>query len=228
MMNWLSQSAFNRPSKFVYSLPYGLAVDTQYPSPLRNSERLSVKVKETFLAFPRWLIQHSINRPAMLDSIANGGYRNPSTPRPLRYGKALPVKFVANIIPTVVALLPHCGPSAILRKIPDRIIDSINAVFWTRFSAHVGIKVFKLKPTVADFYASSTIVLIGIALRVQASIFNVLPTAKFRRLGHSVGNVSFSRKVYNFISHIATRFSSLIRWRPVSAGRTPIIAQADI
>jgi hypothetical protein len=96
-------------------------------------------------------------------------------------------------------------PSAIVRFIVAIIVNSVNAVGWTRARAHVLKKCLeRFSPPIANHYTSATIIVKAHATRKMASPSHSNPNSKFRVMRLAVYRSSFDSK---FSFQTATAFS---------------------
>lgn len=75
-------------------------------------------------------------------------------------------------------------------RIAFRSIDSINAVRCGWLWPNVGVEVLKRLPSLAYYYAVSSVVGKGFQVRVMAALLHVMPRTIFRRVGHAVASLS--------------------------------------
>lgn len=80
-------------------------------------------------------------------------------------------------IPSISSIFSLCcsrNPHTIFRKITQVIVNSFNRMT-IRFDAHVIKKIAVIKPSFANFYTSTTIILVCFTRRRITSFFNAFP-----------------------------------------------------
>jgi hypothetical protein len=85
-----------------------------------------------------------------------------------------------DLSPPICSLLRTSCPATILSRIAAIIVDSINRVIFAGSFSHIGKKGCKIVgPTLADYYASASIICKGIGIRIIASSLYRQPNVIF-------------------------------------------------
>lgn len=86
-----------------------------------------------------------------------------------------PVYGDVHRIPSVHLLLAHSGPATIGRLVTQVYIDTIKRMKFRGSGSHVGVKVVKVVPSWADFYASAAVMMEVLVVRICAPSLHVSP-----------------------------------------------------
>ena len=89
--------------------------------------------------------------------------------------------------PPVQGLFSVGGPSTILRAVRAVVVDAVNGQPARWWLAHVSQEVLEFKPAVADRDAAAAVTLIGMILRIRASLFHLHPAEVSTGASHAVG-----------------------------------------
>lgn len=136
--------------------------------------------------------QGSLNRPSCLQATSQGKPRYTYFSAPLRDSQSFALKFKESICPRIIRLLLWCGPPAILRKIPQIIVDAVDTIFraWTR--AHIVNEVFgAILPSFANGNTSTSIECVALRSRIGAAVNHRVPTVISRYVTKTKSCVSF-------------------------------------
>ena len=107
--------------------------------------------------------------------------------RYLIYCQKIAVKLISFCNPSICNLFPVSCPSAIFRGIPFVVVNSVDAMFFTWLASHVENKVFKrIKPSIANIYSASAVILKRCISFVGATLNNCCPSIVFKRVSKSV------------------------------------------
>ncbi len=137
--------------------------------------------------YPYPLIKCAVNIPpkpenALVDAVIVDA----TDAAPFFEGVSLAVETVKQTGSHVVHLRAPISPSAIARLVIAIYVNSVNGKAFRRLT-HVCKEVFKRIPSLADGYASRTIVHKSLVIRVKASFSNALPNLiSAGRFGHPV------------------------------------------
>lgn len=131
-----------------------------------------------------------LNRP-LSQPVANRLCVDPEPDRPILNTQSFVVESNESIVPVITALHVAGCPVAILRLINSVIILALNGMLrrWTR--AHVGKKILKLHPLLAESYAAIAVVMARRIVRVPCSLLDAMPNPILRCLGLVVGADAF-------------------------------------
>lgn len=114
-----------------------------------------------------------------------------------------PEVFNDNGAPCVSGLLTASRPSTVFWKVAKVVVDSINGVIWRRPVSHVSMEVFKaIEPSIANSYSSSSVICVGVKIRVSASEFDTVPDVVHGRSTHSM---SLSGYLSNLVMNASAR-----------------------
>lgn len=131
------------------------------------------------------LRQHFFGRPSCVISAKQRVDMDVQTLRPLHSGQRQSVMRNANVGLPVVRLLFTGRPAAILGAVGAVIVNAIQRVAGWAF-AHIGHKVFKSVPSLADVNSALPIAVKRRITRVVASLLNCLPQNVCGRLCFAV------------------------------------------
>lgn len=100
---------------------------------------------------------------------------------------------------SVLRLFKWCSPLAVFRAVRTIVINSLNTVTrWSfRFWSHVGKKVFKRGPSVANGYATTPVVWIGLGCFLQTTFAHSKPRIIFRRTGFTSACYAVNRTAFS-------------------------------
>jgi hypothetical protein len=137
---------------------------------------------------PKWLTHDSVGRPMPVDSHFERVIGNVQNDRPFLQGHGSATCAIAERITPVSILNLSSHPSNVSWFIPFRVVDSIKAeIPRTRFLSHVLEKCFeRCAPLRANRDATTSPILVSIALGIRASLDNFSPTIVLRRAAHGV------------------------------------------
>ena len=96
-------------------------------------------------------------RPSSVKACGYSGSLNARATAPLLEGEAFTVKHNAPVVRSVVLLLAHQRPAAILRLVMPVIINTLNRVFVRWRKAHIFKEILKCLPSVANADASRAV-----------------------------------------------------------------------
>jgi hypothetical protein len=115
--------------------------------------------------------------------------RDSKPARGLCSGHDLSVKQYKNVVPAIALLLFVCRPPAILWRVVSVYVNSVNGMIFGWLFAHVGKKVFKLCPPVANRYSTPAVMSPRIAFGVLASVFDFVPSFVLWRFCQSMRSI---------------------------------------
>lgn len=125
--------------------------------------------------------QGAFDTPAVAKPLNECVLLHADGPSPLRDRQRLAVKRDPRIASSVAVLLVHGRPSAIRRRVTGVVLDSIQRKA-VRPLSHIGQKVFKGQPPLANRDASSAVVGVIPVVRIKAPLFHSRPRFVGRRL----------------------------------------------
>lgn len=114
--------------------------------------------------------------------------------RPLGYRQTMTIKLYKFIPSSIVLLFFLGGPLAIAGFIISVVVYALYAVMFARSIAHVGKKVFKLMPAIANLNATLAIVFKKFVVRVGASLNHVIPRPICQRIAKAMSCCYFFMK----------------------------------
>ena len=86
--------------------------------------------------------------------------------------------------PGIILLLNCCCPTNVPRFIIAIIVNAVNTISRTRAGANIIIKIFKgMSPAVTDFYSTPAIIRETASFRIDATIYETVPSFDFRDFG---------------------------------------------
>lgn len=148
------------------------------------------------MLFIYWLIQCAFNRPSLPESLREGLWFETTISSPLRNGERYSMINYNAVGSCVVGLLSASRPYAIIRRVVSVIVDAFNGMAWRWLVAHVTVEIQKrILPRSTKLYPASSIILVGMAFRIVASITNTSPTGINWRFAHAM---SFMRTTTRF------------------------------
>lgn len=100
--------------------------------------------------------------------------------RPLEQSPSNAVDLHQSNRTVVKALLNLCGPSAIIWGIPFVVVNAIKRMTQRRARPHVCEEKFEGVPSLADFYASTTVIVVCMMVRIVAAAAHRRPRAVLR------------------------------------------------
>lgn len=116
-------------------------------------------------------------------------------------------------------LLLTCRPTAILRRIPARVIDAINGMFRARRRTHISEERFERRvPARADGDAPAAVASIPIVLRIAAALDHSGPAFVLARFGPTVCDSIFSGNASGGIGLRASATPRLASLQDASGG----------
>lgn len=193
----LRKRAFNAPPISLESVMQRLKADANFSSPICQSQCFTVECDHIDMGIG-WSRKCALYRPAFRKSGVQSafGYSNLLCPSwdTLRYpiefnhlnARAIEGLLLWSCPPTVRRPVIRHALLAMAAGIAKRAVDSINAVRCGRLWSHVGVEVPKRFPTLAYYYAVSSVGGKGFQVRVIAALLHVEPRAMFRRSGHAM------------------------------------------
>ena len=159
------------------------------------------------------LCQRIFNSPPIVNPAVDSANSYPCLSHPVGFCFGNTVKRDHSARPPIVGLSCFGFPLAITRLVIAIIVDSFNAMFQGWSVAHISNKVFKLAPSLADFYTSASIAIKRFIVRVCASCFHSRPRIIAIWLTKPMSGISLNKHV---VMRAPTGFSM-----PVSNILTP-------
>lgn len=125
------------------------------------------------------------NRPTGRQSIFDSGAAQTRLTNPLHQGLGFVVEREQSIVTPIIILSDSISPNTILRRIAKIVVLTLKR-FTNRLFAHIGVKVLKRQPTVANGNASLAVVLKISIGRTCASLKHFVPNPINGGIAHSV------------------------------------------
>lgn len=130
----------------------------------------------------------TLHGPSVPESLNQSVLFHSQFPCPLRDGKRFVVKRDQCVASAVVILVNRRCPSAIFRRVPGVVVDSVQG-HAVRPVPHIGQEIFKFHPSLANIDPATAIPGVVPMVRVQTPLFHCSPRLIGRRFS-SVGGMA--------------------------------------
>lgn len=145
------------------------------------------------------------NWPPFFYSTMSGSIVNIIKTAPLRHCFANAINFSIDIFSSIIMLFLNSRPTTIIRLIIPIVINPINRMFDRWFFSHIFKKLReRFTPTLAHFYATTTIVFPTVTVLILSPIYDMVPSVIERVAIVALGISMFSMCFSNHIGFVAT------------------------